>query len=69
MRRFACDGLRFDVGAADEHAAGRRRQEAGDDPHRRRLAGAVRPQEAEHLARRDAKAQVVYGAEPTVFFG
>jgi hypothetical protein len=61
------DGLRLDVGAADEHAPRRGRQEARDDAHRRRLAGAVGPQEAEHLARGDPKAQIVYGAKPTVF--
>ncbi len=61
-------GLRFDVGAADEHAAGRGRQKARDDAHRGRFAGAVRPQEAEHLARCDPEAQIVNGAKPTVFF-
>ena len=34
-------------------AAGRRREEARDDPEERRLAGAVGPDEGEHLAARD----------------
>ena len=57
-----------DVGAADERGARRRRQEAGDHLHRRRLAGAVRPQEPQHLAPRDGEGDAVdrgEGAEAT----
>src|SRR6185295_16096800 len=66
---FGSHGLRFDVVPANEHAARRGGQEAGDDAHRRGLARAVRTQEAEHLAGLDPEAQVVYGAEPPILFG
>jgi len=34
--------------SVQDHAPGRRLEQAGDDPHQRRLSGAVRPQQAEH---------------------
>src|ERR1051325_3139777 len=42
--------LGFDVVAADERRAGGRREKAGDHLHRRRFAGAVGPEKAQHLA-------------------
>src|SRR5690606_24095740 len=47
-----------DVEAVDLRAALRRRQEAGEDLHRRRLAGAVGPEEAEDLALLDGEVEV-----------
>ena len=49
-------GLGFDVKAADPGAAGRGGQKTGDDPHRRRLARAVGPEETQYLARTHLKA-------------
>ena len=46
--------------AADARIAALRRVERRQDPHRRRLAGAVRPDEAEHLAALDAERHVVH---------
>ena len=45
------------------------RHVAGQDPHRRRLAGAVGPEEAEDLALVDAEADVVDGGEAAVLLG
>lgn len=48
--------------AVEEHPAGGRRRHAEHDPHRRRLAGAVRPDEAEDFARANLEGHVVEGA-------
>ena len=61
---FAARGL--DVETANGRGARGRGQEARDDAHRRRLAGAVGAQETEHLAGPHAEAQLVHGPEPTV---
>src|SRR5687768_12852649 len=62
--------------AVDEGRAAVGRVEAEDDPHRGRLAGAVRPDEAGHPARLDGEGQTVDGeraavalAEPMNFDG
>ena len=44
------DRIGDDIDAADVHGAARRPQDAGDHAQRRRLAGAVGPEEAEQLA-------------------
>ena len=54
------EGRLRDVQATDQHPPLARRHEAGDDPHGGGLPGAVRPQEAEDLALRDAEAEVRY---------
>ena len=46
------DRIGRDVDAADVDRAARRLQDAGDHAQRRRLAGAVRAEKAEQLARR-----------------
>jgi hypothetical protein len=51
-----------DVVAADGHATGGRRHEAGDHAHGGRLARAVRAEEAQHLAALDAERNTVHGA-------
>jgi len=61
--------LRLDVVAADGDAAGGCVEEARDDAHRRRLAGAVRAEESEHLARLHLEGQIIYGAQRTILFG
>ena len=48
--------------AADARVAALRRVQRRQDAHRRRLAGAVRADEAEHLAALDAERDVVHGA-------
>ena len=52
-RRAHREALRAHVEAGDERAAGARRQQRREHADRRRLAGAVGPEQAEHLARRD----------------
>jgi hypothetical protein len=44
-------------------------QHAEHDPHRRRLAGPVAPDEAEHLSRADLEAQIIEGDDVTVSLG
>ena len=51
-RRLGVLRLRREIVTIDEHAPGRRLQQPGDHPQRRRLAGAVRAEEAVDLARR-----------------
>ena len=48
--------------AADARVAALRRIQRRENPHRRRLAGPVGPDEAEHLAALDAERHVVDGA-------
>src|SRR5207249_11108880 len=48
-----------DRDAVDEHVALARRQDAGDDAARRRLAGAVRPEERDDLAGLDTERNVI----------
>ena len=52
--------LTHGVVAADERAAGRGFQQGGDHLHGRRLAGAVRAQQAEALARRNPQDQIAH---------
>ena len=52
MRARTASGLALDVEPGHPHRACGGRQEARDHPHGRRLAGAVGPQEAQHLALR-----------------
>ena len=52
FRRF---GLGLEIVAVDEDAARRRLQQPGNHPHRRRLAGAVGPEEAVNFARLDVE--------------
>ena len=54
---------RFDLLAEQRRRPSRRRQQAGQHLHRRRLAAAVRAEEAEDLAALDAEAHVVDGGE------
>jgi hypothetical protein len=56
--------LAGDVVAADARAAARRRQQRGEHVHRRRLARAVRPEEAVDLARLDPQVDPVDRARP-----
>ena len=58
---FRGDRLRRDVVAADDRRAGGRREKTGDHLHRRRLAGAVRAEKAQHLALRHRKGDIVDG--------
>jgi ABC-2 type transport system ATP-binding protein len=51
---------------ADLGAALARHQEAGDHAHGRGLAGAVRPQEAQHFTRLGAERHAVHGEQPSV---
>src|SRR5262249_39194584 len=47
--------------AVDRDRAGARRNQAGEHPHRRRLAGAVGTEERDDFAARDVEADVVDG--------
>ena len=74
FRQVAGPALGFDrllehVEPGDHGLAIGRRHVAGQNPHRRRLAGAVRAQEAEDFAALDAKADVVDGGDPAVLLG
>ena len=61
-RRAHLRALAHDVVAADRRAAARRRQQRRQHQHGRRLAGAVGPEEAVDLARRDGEVDPVDGA-------
>ena len=61
MCRFAAIGCRRDVVAADIAVPASRREKTGDHLHRRRLAGAVRAEKAQHFASRHGKGNVVDG--------
>ena len=56
---FGGDRLRRNVVAADDRGAGGRREKSGDHLHRRRLAGAVRAEKAEHFALRHRERHIV----------
>jgi hypothetical protein len=60
------DRLIKDIEAGDDGFAVRGRHVAGQDPHGRRLAGAVRAEEAEDLAALDAEADVVDGRDTAI---
>ena len=62
------DRLVEDVEAGDDRFALGGRHVAGQDAHRRRLAGAVGAEEAEDLAALDAEADVVDGGDAAVAF-
>src|SRR5262249_9782363 len=49
--------------AADEGVAPLRSIQRREDPHRRRLAGTVRPDESQHLTALDAERHLVDGAD------
>src|SRR5690606_13942842 len=66
---LSLDRLGLDVVAADLHLTGRRREETGDDPHRRRFGRTVRPEKAQHLAGLDLEAQIVHGHQRAVLLG
>src|SRR3546814_4233781 len=59
QRPLGGDGILEDVVAADHRGSGAGRQETADHLHRRGLAGAVRTEEAEHLAGRHLEAEAV----------
>ena len=63
------DRSALDVVPADRHLTLGGRNEAGDHPHGRGLAGAVGAQEAEHLSRRDAEVQIVDRQLVAIAFG
>ena len=60
--------LLLDVVSADHRTARRRREKTREHLHRRRFAGAVRAEEAEHLSGLDAKTDAVDGDEVAVAF-
>src|SRR4029077_6336995 len=62
------DRLVEDVEPGDNRFAFRGRHVAGQNPHRRRLAGAVGAEEPEDLAALDAEADVVDGGHAAVAF-
>ena len=62
------DGLIEDVEAGDDGLAVGRRHVPGEDAHRRRLARAVRPEEAEDFAALDPERHVVDRGDATVAF-
>ncbi len=55
------DRLRRDIVAADYRCAGGGREKTRDHLHRRRLAGAIRAEKAQHLALRHRKGDIVDG--------
>ena len=57
------------VEARDRSAAGSRRHEAGENPHRRAFAGAVRAEKSHDLAFADLEVQVLDGGLAGVTFG
>ena len=58
-----------DVEAIDQHGAGRRRHETGDDPHRGGFASAVGAEEAQDGALLGLEGDVTHGDEVTVTLG
>ena len=62
----AAPGLERQGYAQPAHHAGIRREHAQRDPHRRRLAGAVAPHEAEQLAGADLEGEVLDGDDVAV---
>ncbi len=74
FRQIAGAALGFDrlvehVEAGDDGFAVRGRHVAGQDPHRRRLTGAVGAEKSEDFAALDAEADVVDGGDAAVAFG
>jgi hypothetical protein len=57
-----------DVLVAQQDLAGRDRKQAADEIDDRRLAGAVRPDQAEHLALRNPEIEAVDGADAAEMF-
>src|SRR5581483_397772 len=64
--RLRSQRIRLDVMATDAGTASTRGDEPGQHPHRRRLAGAIRTEEAEHLSRSNLEGHIVYGHERVV---
>src|SRR5688572_1900471 len=67
--RFGRDRIHRDVDAGDTDRPRGRLENPGDHPERRRLARAVRPEEAEQLSLRHSQVDRVYGGEPAVALG
>src|SRR6185437_1190504 len=63
------DRLALQIVAGDRDAARRRRDDAGQAAERGRLAGAVRADEAEHLAAGDVELEAADGGEVAVVLG
>ena len=63
------DGRSLDVVAADADLAGGGRDEARDHAHGGGFAGAVRAEEAEHLAGRHRERQVVHRQDLAIALG
>jgi hypothetical protein len=57
--------LRYDVEAAYRRRSGRRPHRGREHPDRRRLAGAVRAEQPERLARLDVEADSCEGDDPS----
>ena len=66
IRRRTCAAVRDDVEAGHRGAAGGRREQRAEHPHGGRLAGAVRAEEAEHLAARDGQVDVSHRLDPAL---
>jgi len=66
----ALGGERFglDVMAANHGRSGGRREKTGDHLHRRRFAGAVRPEKTQHLAFRNREGHAVDRRQRAEFF-
>jgi hypothetical protein len=71
VSRIPCGASRLleHVEAGHDRLAFRRRHVAGEDAHGRRLAGAVRAQEAENLSALDAEGEIVDRCYAAVAFG
>ena len=67
--RTGLERLLKNVETRDRGAAGRRRHEAGENPHRRAFAGAVRAQKSHDLAFADLEVQVLNGGLAGITFG
>jgi hypothetical protein len=57
---FGADGIALHVTGADANGAARRADDADETAQRRGLAGAVGPDESQHLARRDGERQILH---------
>ena len=66
--RISC-GSRADVEAVDRHAARGRQQHAAEHAQRRRLAGAVEPEEADDLALLNGEGEIADGCVLAVVLG
>jgi hypothetical protein len=62
-RAATAEGVAPGIAPVDAHGARRRREDAGEDAHGRRLAGPVRPEEADDLATPDGEADAGEGGD------